>query len=109
MLKTMVQNFHAPQAEETSSEKLLKQFAIALKLDESRGLCPQITAKARGKMVEHLLELAKKNNVPIEENRELAEGLKFFELGQHVPECYFPLLAEILSHVESIRQHLEQR
>ena len=105
----MLQNFQSPQPVESSQEKLLKQFAIALKMDESRGLCPQITAKARGKMAEHLLELAKKHNVPIEEHPDLVEGLKFLELGQHVPECFFPLLAELLSHVASIRQHLEER
>jgi flagellar biosynthesis protein len=100
---------HGGTPEEQNATQLLKHFAIALKMDETRGLCPQVTVKARGKMVEHLLELAKKNGVPIEENPQLVEGLKFLECGQYVPESFFPLLAEIMSHVESIRRHLEQR
>ena len=104
----MAENFHAPEPEETSAEKLLKQFAIALKLDENRGLCPQITAKARGNMVTQLLELARKNNVPIEESPALLEGLKFLDVGQHAPEHFFPLIAELLTHVESIRRHFDK-
>ena len=81
---------------------ILKNCAIALQLDEEHGLAPKITATARGHLVDQMLKIAEENGIPIREDEYLAEGLQFLEVGQHVPEQFFPLLAELLFHVDTI-------
>jgi flagellar biosynthesis protein len=85
---------------------ILQRCALALQLDEENGLAPKVTATARGHLVEQMLKIAEEHDIPIREDDYLAEGLQFLEVGQHVPEQFFPLLAELLFHVDHIAKKL---
>jgi flagellar biosynthesis protein len=89
-------------------EEILKQFSIALKMESQEGLLPKVACSARGHLVDSMLKLAREKGVPIHEDPELAEGLQFLEIGDTVPDEFFPLLVEILFHVDGISKKLAE-
>lgn len=91
------------------AETLLQNLALALRFDEDDGLSPKVQAKARGILAEELIRVAKENEIPIVEDEDLLRGLSFLETGQKVPEAFFPLLAELVVHVETLCQSLQER
>jgi flagellar biosynthesis protein len=91
------------------AEELLQHMALALRFDEEDGLSPKVQAKARGLLAEELIRVAKENEIPIVEDESLLRGLSFLETGQKVPEAFFPLLAELVVHVESLCQSLQEK
>jgi flagellar biosynthesis protein len=89
-------------------QDVLKNYALALQLDEEHGLLPKVTGTARGHLVEQMLKIAEEHDIPIREDEHLAEGLQFLEVGQYVPDQFFPLLAELLYHVDIIAKKLSR-
>lgn len=72
--------------------------AVALKYPKDSP-APFITAVAKGKLAEKVLEVAKENNIAIQENSELTEFLSVQEIGSCVPEEVWPVLAKIFAFV----------
>lgn len=100
---------NAPQvkelrSEELGSEALRKKIAIALFCDPEAGMEPKVTTTARGYMAKQLLQLAEEHGVPVESSPPLVESLSALAPGQSVPEAFFPLLASVMIHVDSIRE-----
>jgi len=91
------------------ADKLLEHLALALRFDEDEGLSPKVQAKARGRLAEELLRVAKENDIPVVEDESLLRGLSFLESGQNVPEEFFPMLAELVVHVEALCQSLQAK
>lgn len=72
-------------------------FAIALKYDEFSMSAPMVIAKGEDNDALIIRELAKENEVPIVENKELARQLyALSEIGDYIPEEFFLTVAEIL-------------
>jgi flagellar biosynthesis protein len=74
-----------------------KPLAVALQYD--RPHTPRVTAKGGGEVAERILEVARANDIPIEENRELAAALAQVELDQEIPENLFRAVAEVLGYI----------
>ena len=74
-----------------------KQFAVALHYD--RKGAPRVVAKGRGTIGEKIIEVAKANNIPIEENEVLAGALSNVELGDEIPQELYKAVAEVLIFV----------
>lgn len=72
--------------------------AVALKYPEGADL-PFITAKGRGETAKKMLELARENNVHIEENAPLVDILSAKDVNDAVPEEAFSALAAIFAFV----------
>jgi len=79
------------------SVKIDKQLAVALHYD--RKGAPRVVAKGRGTIGEKIIEVAKANNIPIEENEILAGALSNVELGDEIPEDLYKAVAEVLIFV----------
>jgi flagellar biosynthesis protein len=79
------------------SVKIDKQLAVALHYD--RKGAPRVVAKGRGTIGEKIIEVAKANNIPIEENEVLAGALSNVELGDEIPEALYKAVAEVLIFV----------
>lgn len=77
--------------------------AVALKYPDGAG-APLIAASAKGFLAQKLLELAKKENVPIVEDKGLAEFLTVQEIGAAVPEETWEALAKIFAFVLSVER-----
>jgi flagellar biosynthesis protein len=79
------------------SAKADPQLAVALHYD--RKGAPRVVAKGRGLIGEKIIEVAKANNIPIEENEVLAGALSNVELGDEIPQELYKAVAEVLIFV----------
>jgi flagellar biosynthesis protein len=73
------------------------QLAVALQYDRTGA--PRVVAKGRGAVGAKIIEVAKANDVPIEENEVLAGALSSIELGDEIPEELYRAVAEVLVFV----------
>lgn len=74
-----------------------KQLAVALHYDKKGA--PRVVAKGRGTIGDKIIEVAKANNIPIEENEVLAGALSNVELGDEIPQELYKAVAEVLIFV----------
>ncbi len=81
----------------TSSKPVNSQprFAIALEYDGKSA--PVLTARGHHEIADEILEIARQKNVPIHEDEELTLLLSQLDLGDHVPEALYVVIAEVLS------------
>ncbi|GMR16741.1 MAG: EscU/YscU/HrcU family type III secretion system export apparatus switch protein [Gammaproteobacteria bacterium] len=70
-------------------------LAVALKYDGENA--PKVTAKGSQEIAEQIIELAKKHNVPLSENKELVTLLSTLELGDEIPEVLYLAVAEVIA------------
>jgi len=80
------------------------QLAVALHYDRSGA--PRVVAKGRGTLGEKIIEVAKANGIPIEENEVLAGALSHVELGDEIPAELYKAVAEVLIFVLHLSGHV---
>ena len=73
------------------------QLAVALHYDH--GGTPRVVAKGKGQIGAKIIEVAKANDIPIEENEVLAGALSNVELGDEIPTELYKAVAEVLIFV----------
>jgi flagellar biosynthesis protein len=73
------------------------QLAVALHYDRTGA--PRVVAKGKGTIGEKIIEVARANNIPIEENEVLAGALSNVELGEEIPAELYKAVAEVLIFV----------
>lgn len=73
------------------------QLAVALHYDKQGA--PRVVAKGRGAVGAKIVEVAKANDIPIEENEVLAGALSSIDLGDEIPEELYKAVAEVLIFV----------
>lgn len=81
-------------------------LAVAIKYDPTHPdyNAPWVVAKGAGKMAENIKKIAWENNVPVRENKPLAQSLyKTCEIGDEIPEELFKVVAEVILMVSSLR------
>ena len=71
-----------------------RQLAVALHYDRTGA--PRVVAKGKGSIGDKIIEIAKANNIPIEENEVLASALSNVELGEEIPTELYKAVAEVL-------------
>jgi flagellar biosynthesis protein len=79
------------------SESKRSQLAVALHYDRTGA--PRVVAKGKGTLGEKIIEVARANNIPIEENEVLAGALANVELGEEIPAELYKAVAEVLIFV----------
>jgi len=81
-----------------------EHYAVALKYDETKSGAPVVVAKGVDLIALKIKEIARENDVKIEENPPLARALyKAVKIDQEIPAEFYQAVAEILSYVYSIR------
>lgn len=78
--------------------------AVALKYKRKKYKAPKVVAKGMNKWAEKIVELAREHNVPIVENQNLVELLFKLEIDDFIPEELYPVVAEILAWVYSVKK-----
>ena len=79
-------------------------LAIALEYNAQQMTAPKVIAKGTRLMAERIREVARKNQVPIMENKPLAQALfGSVEVGQEIPMVFYKAVAEILSYVYRLK------
>lgn len=75
-------------------------IAVALKYDPQKAPAPLVLAKGADFVAEKIKEIARENNVPIRENKPLAQALyKSVEIGEAIPEEMYKAVAAILAEL----------
>lgn len=103
--KNMLQN--VPKADVVITNPT--HYAIAMEWDQARMSAPMVTAKGQDNLAQRMREIAQENNVPIIENKPLAQALfKEVEIGDVVPEKYWEVVAMVLAEVYKMTGKAEE-
>ncbi|REK76490.1 EscU/YscU/HrcU family type III secretion system export apparatus switch protein [Paenibacillus paeoniae] len=73
--------------------------AVALKYEPGDRTAPVLVAKGQGLIADQILEKAKENGVPVQEDPSLVEVLSKLDVDQEIPAELYALVAEILTFV----------
>jgi flagellar biosynthesis protein len=79
------------------SKTPLKPLAVALHYDKQGA--PRVVAKGRGPIGDKIIEVARANGVPIQENPALAAALSDIDLGDEIPVELYRAVAEVLNFI----------
>jgi flagellar biosynthesis protein FlhB len=79
-------------------------YAVALRYDMDEMEAPKVVAKGVGFLALKIKELAQKHDIPLVENRPLAQTLyKTVDIGELIPAGLYKAVAEILAYVYKAR------
>ena len=78
--------------------------AAALKYRPDRDSAPRVTARGSGLVAEKIIELARRNGIPIKEDPALIQVLSKLDLNQEIPPAIYVVVAEILAFVYSLNR-----
>jgi len=78
--------------------------AAALKYDVKKDVAPRVTAKGKGNVAEKIIELAKKNDIPIKSDPALVQLLSKVDIDDQIPLELYKAVAEILAFVYSMNE-----
>ncbi len=80
------------------------RLAIAIKYDGKEMDAPQVLAKGAGAVAENIRRIAKQNDVPLVEDKQLARNLySIVDIGQAVPMELYQAVAELLAYVYKLK------
>ena len=80
-----------------------KKTAVALSYDPEE-TAPKIIASGKGHLAEKIIDKANETNIPIHEDKSLADTLSRLELGSYIPPELYDVVAEILVFVDRMDQ-----
>ncbi len=85
-------------------------LAVALQYDMEKMDSPMVVAKGARLIAERIKAIAKENNIPIVEDKPLAQSLyRSVEIGEFVPMELFKAVAEILGYVYKISKKFRDK
>jgi len=80
-------------------------LAVAIRYDQDSGIAPCVVAKGADFIAEKIKNIAKENNIPIMENKPLAQVLyKMVQLDETIPENLYRSVAEVLAFVYGLKK-----
>lgn len=80
--------------------------AVALHYDENSGSGPQVAARGKGYLAQKIIELAKENDIPLQEDSSLIGNLIDMDLGENIPPQLYSVIAEVLLMLEEMEKSL---
>lgn len=83
-------------------KKHKRKEAVVLSYDQEKDEAPKIVAKGQGIIAENIIEKAKENDIPIQEDPSLMELLTEININQTIPEELFSAVAEVFSFIYQI-------
>lgn len=88
-----------------------KKNKAAVALTYEKGdTAPKVIATGRGYVADRIIETAAEHDVPIHEDKQLAESLSTLEIGDTIPQELYEVVAEILvfvSDMEKIKERIK--
>ena len=76
--------------------------AAVIKYDEENGKAPVVVAHGKGVVAQQIIELAKENNIHMQEDSSLVANLLDMDLGDNIPPQLYSVMAEVLLLIEEI-------
>lgn len=86
-------------------QKPILKKAVALRYAQETDAAPKVVAKGKGHIADRILEMARENGVPVQEDPSLVEILGQLELDQQIPSELYQVIAEILTMVYKADQN----
>ncbi|MGG7618835.1 FlhB-like flagellar biosynthesis protein [Robertmurraya sp. GLU-23] len=80
-------------------EKHKRKEAVALSYEATKSEAPKVIAKGKGIVADNILEKAKENNIPIQEDPTLIELLSKLNINDSIPEELYQVVAEVFAFV----------
>ena len=69
----------------------------AIALNYSGSGAPRVTAKGSGKVAEQILAIARKHDIPLQDDPALVQLLSHVPLGDEIPEKLYRAVAEVIA------------
>jgi flagellar biosynthetic protein FlhB len=80
-------------------------IAVALRYDITEAPAPKVLAKGLDHLAEKIKEVARENNIPIREDKPLAQALyKQVEIGEVIPEELYQAVAALLARLDKFKK-----
>ena len=79
---------------------------MALRYDPELDGSPNVVAKGAGEVAERILELARKHDVPVREDRDLVQLLALCEVGEEIPPDLYAAVAALLAYLFRLNREL---
>ena len=86
-------------------DKKIKK-AVALKYDQTKDNAPRVSAKGSGLLAEKIIELARKEGIPISEDPDLVGALIQLDFQEEIPPELYRAVAEILSFAYMLNRRM---
>ncbi len=85
-------------------------YAVALKYDGLKNAAPKVLAKGVDELAQKIKQVARENNVPIHEDRELARALyKICDIGDEIPSSLFKAVAQVLAYIYQLKNNKKKK
>jgi len=78
------------------------QKAAAIRYRHRQDNAPHLLAKGEGRVAEKIIEIARANGIPIEEDSDMLEVISMLDLYQEIPQELYTAVAELLAFVYMI-------
>ena len=79
-------------------------YAVALLYDEEKTPLPLVIGKGEGALAREMIKIAERENIPIYEHVDLAQGLfNDIELGHYITSDFIMPVAEALNYIQQMR------
>ncbi|MDX2073555.1 MAG: EscU/YscU/HrcU family type III secretion system export apparatus switch protein [Alphaproteobacteria bacterium] len=85
------------------------KLAVALKYEREKQSAPVIAAKGKGYMAQQIIELAKRYNIEIRQDRDLVHMLEKLDIDTPIPLEAYAAVAEILAYVYRANDSLKRK
>jgi flagellar biosynthesis protein len=73
--------------------------AVALTYDREKDRAPRVIAKGRGEIAAKIIEIARSNNIPLYEDKNLIPILEALDLETEIPSELYRAVAEVLAFI----------
>lgn len=88
------------------SERYVRKEAVALSYDPNLNSAPKVIAKGKGKIAENIVEKARENDIPIQEDPSLLEILGQLNIDESIPEELYKAVSEVFAYIYHVdREH----
>ncbi|WP_280768999.1 EscU/YscU/HrcU family type III secretion system export apparatus switch protein [Salipaludibacillus daqingensis] len=85
-------------------EEHQRKRAVALGYDVTKDHSPTVKAKGKGYVADEIIQRAKENNIPIQEDSSLVEILSQLEVNERIPENLYEVVAEVFAFIYKVDQ-----
>lgn len=85
-----------------NKKKISGPTAAVIRYDDSQGSVPTVVAQGKGHVAQKIIELAKQNNLQMQEDEALVSTLLNIDLGESIPPQLYAVIAEILILLEEL-------
>ena len=86
------------------ADKPQQKRAVALRYDPDQDTAPRVVAKGKGRTAQQIIDLARKNNVPVRPDPNLVQVLSRLNLDQEIPPEVYQAVAAILAFLYRVNR-----